>query len=152
MNNKKLIGITLIIYQIFIFIIAPIDSKYFFVKFLTINLDPILIIAGLLIGYFLINEKKETFAILIVIAVVIALLLIPFGDSQEKVSGFFLRVDAVLIWSYLGYIFKETINNNKKNEPKEKNLEKEILLQSGLTEKETEAILKKKNRRLINLK
>jgi ribose/xylose/arabinose/galactoside ABC-type transport system permease subunit len=68
----------------------------------------ILIIAGLLIGCFLINEKRESLILPVVIAVAISLIVMPLIDSykREKVSGFFLRVDAVLIWSYLVYIFK----------------------------------------------
>ena len=124
MNNTKLFGISLIIYQIFAFIISPITPVYFLIKLMVVNLDPILIIAGLLIGCFLINEKRESLILPVVIAVAISLIVMPLIDSykREKVSGFFLRVDAVLIWSYLGYIFKEiykkrknkTINRNKK--------------------------------------
>jgi|LauGreStaDraftv2_3_1035109.scaffolds.fasta_scaffold257109_2 hypothetical protein len=124
MNNTKLFGISLIIYQIFAFIISPITPIYFLIKLMVVNLDPILIIAGLLIGCFLINEKRESLILPVVIAVAISLIVMPLIDSykREKVSGFFLRVDAVLIWSYLGYIFKEiykkrknkTINRNKK--------------------------------------
>ena len=99
MSNTKLIGIFLIIYQIFAFIISP-----------------ILIIAGLLIGYFLINEKRESLILPVVIAVAISLIVMPLIDSykREKVSGFFLRIDAVLIWSYLGYIFKKIYKKTKK--------------------------------------
>ena len=124
MNNTKLFGISLIIYQIFAFIISPITPIYFLIKLMVVNLDPILIIAGLLIGCFLINEKRESLILPVVIAVAISLIVMPLIDSykREKVSGFFLRVDAVLIWSYLGYIFKgiykkrknKTINLNKK--------------------------------------
>ena len=76
----------------------------------------ILIIAGLLIGCFLINEKRESLILPVVIAVAISLIVMPLIDSykREKVSGFFLRVDAVLIWSYLGYIFKGIYKKKKK--------------------------------------
>ena len=82
---------------------------------MVVNLDPILIIAGLLIGCFLINEKRESLILPVVIAVAISLIVMPLIDSykREKVSGFFLRVDAVLIWSYLGYIFKEIYKKRK---------------------------------------
>ena len=115
MNNTKLFGISLIIYQIFAFIISPITPIYFLIKLMVVNLDPILIIAGLLIGCFLINEKRESLILPVVIAVAISLIVMPLIDSykREKVSGFFLRVDAVLIWSYLGYIFKEIYKKRK---------------------------------------
>ncbi len=115
MNNTKLFGISLIIYQIFAFIISPITPIYFLIKLMVVNLDPILIIAGLLIGFFLINEKRESLILPVVIAVAISLIVMPLIDSykREKVSGFFLRVDAVLIWSYLGYIFKEIYKKRK---------------------------------------
>ena len=115
MSNTKLIGIFLIIYQIFAFIISPISPTYFLIKLIVVNLDPILIIAGLLIGYFLINEKRESLILPVVIAVAISLIVMPLIDSykREKVSGFFLRIDAILIWSYLGYIFKKIIKKKK---------------------------------------
>lgn len=116
MSNTKLIGISLIIYQIFAFVISPIAPTYFLIKLIVVNLDPILIIAGLLIGYFLINEKRESLILPVVIAVAISLIVMPLIDSykREKVSGFFLRIDAVLIWSYLGYIFKKIYKKRKK--------------------------------------
>ena len=116
MNNTKLFGISLIIYQIFAFIISPITPAYFLIKLMVVNLDPILIIAGLLIGCFLINEKRESLILPVVIAVAISLIVMPLIDSykREKVSGFFLRIDAVLIWSYLGYIFKKIYKKRKK--------------------------------------
>ena len=116
MSNTKLFGISLIIYQIFAFVTSPITPAYFLIKLIVVNLDPILIIAGLLIGFFLINEKRESLILPIVIAVAISLIVIPLIDSykREKVLGFFLRVDAVLIWSYLGYIFKGIYKKKKK--------------------------------------
>ena len=93
MSNTKLIGIFLIIYQIFAFIISPISPTYFLIKLIVVNLDPILIITGLLIGYFLINEKRESLILPVVIAVAISLIVMPLIDSykREKVSGFFFK-------------------------------------------------------------
>jgi len=115
MNSIKLFGISLIVYQIFLLLLAQFNIVIFFIKFIVINIDPILILIGLLMGIFLLNNKKESLILPVVISLIFSLLFSLIIDSynREKILSFFLRVDAILIWTYLGYIFKEIYKKRK---------------------------------------
>jgi hypothetical protein len=115
MNTIKLFGISLFVYQIFLLLIAQFNIVIFFTKFIVINIDPILILIGLLMGIFLLNNKKESLILPIVISLTFSFLFSLIIDSynREKFLSFFLRVNAILIWTYLGYIFKEIYKKRK---------------------------------------
>jgi hypothetical protein len=115
MNIIKLFGISLIVYQIFLLLLAQFNIAIFFIKFIVINIDPILILIGLLMGIFLLNNKKESLILPVVISLAFSFLFSLIIDSynREKILSFFLRVDAILIWTYLGYFFKEFYKKKK---------------------------------------
>jgi len=116
MNSIKLFGISLIVYQIFLLLLAQFNIAIFFIKFIVINIDPILILIGLLMGIFLLNNKKESLILPVFISLAFSFLFSLIIDSynREKILSFFLRVDAIFIWTYLGYFFME-IYKKKKN-------------------------------------
>jgi hypothetical protein len=115
MNNIKLFGISLIIYQIFPLLLAQFNIAIFLIKFIVINIDPILILIGLLMGIFLLNNNKESLILPFFLSLGFSFLFSLIIDSynREKILSFFLRVDAILIWTYLGYVFKEIYKKRK---------------------------------------
>ena len=115
MNSIKLFGIYLVIYQIFLLLLAQFNIVIFLIKLIVINIDPILILIGLLMGIFLLNNKKESLILPVVLSLGFSFLFSLIIDSynREKIFNFFLRVDAILIWTYLGYIFKEIYKKRK---------------------------------------
>ncbi len=115
MNSIKLFGISLVVYQIFLLLLAQFNVAIFLIKLIVINIDPILILIGLLMGIFLLNNKKESLILPVVLSLGFSFLFSLIIDSynREKILNFFLRVDAILIWTYLGYIFKEIYKKRK---------------------------------------